>query len=129
MRKTAHRHARPVLLPGNAKKRANGELPALQALALLDQPTLTMAHLGEMQSLGLLFNVLTDDVRGLELMERIGNILVEAEQTDVLRVPDADVTWLRQEVPKMVNRIAEAPNVAVQQAMNHVQVLLAESLR
>lgn len=124
--KKKHR-ARQALLPGNAKHRLKTELPAQVALISLDTDWLDMDHIGELQTMGLLWSLMAEDQLGNRILERIAVILERHRQEGRLHVLADEVKWLRETLPPVIDAIATAPNHVVEAAIERAQRLLASA--
>lgn len=112
------------LLPGNAKNRGTTELPAMVALSALGTEWQTMAHLSELQAMGLLWHLISGASIGLAVHERIG-VIAERGAPDAAGVAlPEDIAWLRVVIPPIVGAIRRTPNIKLEAAIRKAQELI-----
>lgn len=121
-------HASNALLPGNAKHRLKTELPSRVALISLDTDWLDMDHIGELQTMGLLWSFMSGEPVGGEILDRIAVIIERQKSEGRLYVLEDEVKWLRDTLPPIIDAISTAPNHVVAAAIEQAQHFVA-SLR
>ncbi|KIF82199.1 hypothetical protein TSA66_17575 [Noviherbaspirillum autotrophicum] len=118
---------RNALLPGNAKHLIKTELPARVALISLDTDWLDMGHIGELQMMGLLWTLITNEPVGTEILSRLAVIVDRQQQEGRLYALEDEVKWLRETLPPIIDAISAAPNhvlaAAIEQAQRAVNSL------
>ena len=119
--------SRRALLPGNVKQRLTTELPARVALISLDTDWLDMEHLGELQMMGLLWAIMSDEAVGSEILGRVAAIIDRQKQEGRLYALEEEVTWLRETLPPIIDAITAAPNHVVEAAVEQAQRLVAST--
>ena len=119
--------SRSALLPGNVKHRLTTELPARVALISLDTDWLDMEHIGEIQMMGLLWAIMSDEAVGSEILSRVAAIIDRQKQEGRLYALEEEVKWLRDTLPPIIDAITTAPNHAVEAAIEQAQRLLASA--
>lgn len=115
------RHTRNGLLPGSAKHRLKTELPSRVALISLDTDWLDMNHIGELQTMGLLWTLMSGEPVGSEILDRIAVIIERQKLEGRLYVLEDEVKWLRDTLPPIIDAITEAPNHVVAAAIEQAQ--------
>lgn len=118
-------HAPNALLPGNAKHRLKTELPSRVALISLDTDWLDMDHIGELQTMGLLWSFMSGEPLGGEILDRIAVIIERQKSEGRLYVLEDEVKWLRDTLPPIIDAISTAPNHAVAAAIEQAQHFVA----
>lgn len=120
------KHApRKALLPGNAKHLIKTELPARVALISLDTDWLDIDHIGELQMMGLLWTLITDEPVGTEILSRIAVIVDRHKQEGRLYALEDEVKWLRETLPPIIDAITAAPNHVLAAAIEQAQRAVA----
>lgn len=116
---------RNALLPGNAKHLLKTELPARVALISLDTDWLDMGHVGELQMMGLLWSVMSNEPVGTEILGRLAVIVDRQKQEGRLYALEDEVKWLRETLPPIIDAISAAPNHVVAAAIEQAQHAVA----
>lgn len=119
--------SRSALLPGNVKHRLTTELPARVALISLDTDWLDMEHIGEIQMMGLLWAIMSDEAVGSEILSRVAAIIDRQKQEGRLYALEEEVKWLRDTLPPIIDAITTAPNHVVEAAIEQAQRLVASA--